>query len=81
MVGVDTSDGPIDTEHVVLTGGPEARRGRCARRVRVPAGGARHQVVVTAPVSAFDVHEVPMVFDLPPESIGGQAKPAACCGA
>jgi sarcosine oxidase subunit beta len=31
----------------------------------VPAGGARHQVVVTAPVAAFDVHEVPMVFDLP----------------
>ena len=65
VVGVDTSDGPIDTEHVVLTGGPQARR-RWARRrgARVPAGGARHQVVVTAPVSAFDVHEVPMVFDL-----------------
>ena len=48
VVGVDTSDGPIDTEHVVLTGGPklaEGRRdggrenscGRCAS----PGGGHR----------------------------------------
>ena len=65
MVGVDTSDGPIDTERVVLTGGPKLAEVGATAGARVPAGGARHQVVVTAPVTAFNVHEVPMVFDLP----------------
>src|SRR6478672_10216151 len=64
VVGVDTSDGPIDTDRVVLTGGPKLAEVGAAAGARVPAGGARHQVVVTAPVSAFDVHEVPMVFDI-----------------
>ena len=64
VVGVDTSDGPIDTEHVVLTGGPKLAKVGAAAGARIPAGGSRHQVVVTAPVSAFDVHEVPMVFDI-----------------
>ncbi|HEX3287077.1 MAG TPA: FAD-binding oxidoreductase [Mycobacterium sp.] len=64
VVGVDTSDGPIDTEHVVLTGGPKLGKVGATAGGRIPAGGSRHQVVVTAPVTAFDVHEVPMVFDL-----------------
>ena len=64
MVGVDTSDGPIDTEHVVLTGGPKLAEVGATAGARVPAGGTRHQVVVTAPVAAFDVHEVPMAFDV-----------------
>jgi sarcosine oxidase, subunit beta len=64
VVGVDTSDGPIDTEHVVLTGGPKLARVGATAGGRIPAGGSRHQVVVTAPVTAFDVHEVPMVFDV-----------------
>ena len=64
VVGVDTSDGPIDTEHVVLTGGPKLAKVGAAAGARIPAGGSRHQVVVTAPVSAFDVNEVPMVFDI-----------------
>ncbi len=64
VVGVDTSDGPIDTDHVVLTGGPKLGRVGATAGGRIPAGGSRHQVVVTAPVSAFDVHEVPMVFDV-----------------
>jgi sarcosine oxidase, subunit beta len=65
VVGVDTSAGPIDTEHVVLTGGPKLGKVGATAGGRIPAGGSRHQVVVTAPVTAFDVHEVPMVFDLP----------------
>src|SRR3954453_6219726 len=65
VAGVDTSDGPIDTEHVVLTGGPKLAEVGATAGSRVPAGGARHQVVVTAPVTAFNVHDVPMVFDLP----------------
>jgi len=64
VVGVDTSDGPIDTAHVVLTGGPKLGKVGATAGGRIPAGGSRHQVVVTAPVSAFDVHEVPMVFDI-----------------
>ena len=65
VVGVDTSDGPIDTDRVVLTGGPKLGKVGATAGGRIPAGGARHQVVVTAPVTAFDVHDVPMVFDLP----------------
>jgi sarcosine oxidase, subunit beta len=64
VVGVDTSEGPIDTERVVLTGGPKLGKVGATAGGRIPAAGTRHQVVVTAPVSAFDVHEVPMVFDI-----------------
>jgi sarcosine oxidase, subunit beta len=64
VVGVDTSDGPIDTEHVVLTGGPKLAKVGATAGARIPAGGSRHQVVVTAPVAAFNVDEVPMVFDI-----------------
>ena len=64
VVGVDTSAGPIDTERVVLTGGPQlAEVGRTAG-ARIPAGGTRHQVVVTAPLPGLDVDELPMVFDI-----------------
>lgn len=64
VVGVDTTAGPIDTERVVLTGGPQlAEVGRAAGG-RVHAGGTRHQVVVTAPLPAGNVHELPMVFDV-----------------
>ena len=65
VVGVDTSDGPIDTERVVLTGGPQARRGRrdggrenSGRRRPPPGGGHR------AACPALDVYELPMVFDI-----------------
>jgi sarcosine oxidase subunit beta len=64
VVGVETTAGPIDTERVLLTGGPTLRDvGRIAG-VRIPAGAVRHQVAVTAPDPAFDVERQPMVFDL-----------------
>ena len=63
VVGVDTSDGPIDTEHVVLTGGPQLAEVGSTAGGRIPAGGTRHQVVVTAPLP-LDVHQLPMVFDV-----------------
>ena len=51
--GVETTAGAIDTERVVLTGGPTlAAVGRAAGG-RIPAGGARHQVVVTGPHPDF----------------------------
>lgn len=64
VTGVDTSAGPIDTERVVLTGGPLLAEVGARAGGRIPAGGARHQVVVTAPLPSVDVHELPMVFDL-----------------
>jgi sarcosine oxidase subunit beta len=63
VVGVDTADGPIDTEHVVLTGGPQLAEVGLTAGGRIPAGGTRHQVVVTAPLP-LDVHQLPMVFDV-----------------
>ena len=64
VVGVDTSDGPIDTERVVLTGGPQLAEVGATAGGRIPAGGTRHQVVVTAPVPESDVYQLPMVFDV-----------------
>ena len=64
VVGVDTSDGPIDTERVVLTGGPQLAEVGATAGVRIPAGGTRHQVGVTAPLQEADVYQLPMVFDI-----------------
>jgi sarcosine oxidase subunit beta len=64
VTGVRTSAGEIATERVVLTGGPTiAAVGRTAG-VRIPAGGARHQVVVTEPHPALAADRLPMVFDV-----------------
>jgi sarcosine oxidase, subunit beta len=61
---VDTSQGPIDAGLVILTGGPKLGAvGRLAG-IRIPAGGARHQVAVTERHPALDPARVPMVFDL-----------------
>jgi sarcosine oxidase, subunit beta len=62
--GVDTSRGRIDAGLVVLTGGPKlAEVGRLAG-LRIPAGGARHQIAVTERHPDLDPARVPMVFDL-----------------
>jgi sarcosine oxidase subunit beta len=64
VVGVATSTGPIDTDRVILTGGPSLRQvGRLAG-VRIPAGAVRHTVAVLEPSPLFDVDRVPMVFDI-----------------
>ena len=64
VVGVETSAGSIETERVLLTGGPTLREvGRIAG-VRIPAGAVRHQIAVTESHPAFDVARQPMVFDL-----------------
>ena len=61
---VETSRGRIDAGLVVLTGGPKlAAVGRLAG-LRIPAGGARHQVAVTERHPDLDPARVPMVFDL-----------------
>jgi len=62
--GVDTSRGRIGAGLVVLTGGPKlAAVGRLAG-LRIPVGGARHQVAVTERHPELDPSRVPMVFDL-----------------
>src|SRR5258705_8480365 len=64
VVAVETSAGPIETERVILTGGPSLRRvGRLAG-VRIPAGAVRHTVCVLEPSAVFDVERMPMVFDI-----------------
>ena len=64
LTGVETSAGPIAAGSVVLTGGPKlAEVGRLAG-LRIPVGGARHQVAVTQPHPDLDPSRVPMVFDL-----------------
>jgi sarcosine oxidase subunit beta len=64
VVGVRSDGGTVATERVILTGGPTLQAvGRLAG-ARIPAGGARHQVVVSEPHDAFDVDRLPMVFDL-----------------
>jgi glycine/D-amino acid oxidase-like deaminating enzyme len=64
VIGVETANGTIATERVILTGGPTLRTvGRIAG-VRIPAGAVRHQVVVGEPHEAFEVERLPMVFDV-----------------
>jgi sarcosine oxidase subunit beta len=64
VVGVDTANGAIATERVVLTGGPKLAAVGARAGGRIHAGGTRHQVVVTAASADLDIHDVPMVFDV-----------------
>jgi sarcosine oxidase, subunit beta len=63
FVGVDTSGGPIDTDRLILTGGPGLRAVGRAAGVRIWAGAARHTVAITEPHPAF-AEAQPMVFDI-----------------
>jgi sarcosine oxidase, subunit beta len=64
VTGVETDVGMIETERVILTGGPTLRSvGRLAG-VRIPVGAARHTVAVLEPEPAFAVERMPMVFDI-----------------
>ena len=64
VVGVETSDGVIETERVLLTGGPSLRAVGALAGLRIPAGAARHTVAVLEPHDAFAVERMPMVFDI-----------------
>jgi sarcosine oxidase subunit beta len=64
VVGVDTTQGPIDTGRVVLTGGPKLAAVGARAGGRIHAGGTRHQVVVTAAPTELDIRDVPMAFDV-----------------
>lgn len=64
VVGVETDAGVIETERVILTGGPSLRAVGRRAGVRIPVGAARHTVAVLEPHPAFDVPRMPMVFDI-----------------
>jgi len=64
LIGVETTSGPIETECLLLTGGPSLRSVGELAGVRIPAGAARHTVAVLEPHEAFAVERMPMVFDL-----------------
>ena len=64
VVGVDTDRGPIETERLLLTGGPSLRAVGGLAGVRIPAGAARHTVAVLGPHDAFAVERMAMVFDI-----------------
>jgi len=64
VTGVRTSRGDIATERVVLTGGPQLADVGRAAGVRIPAGGTRHQVVVTEAHPDLEADRLPMVFDV-----------------
>ena len=63
VIGVETSDGAIATERVLLTGGPTLREVGALVGARFFVGAVRHQVAVTEPHEAFDVERQPMVFE------------------
>jgi sarcosine oxidase subunit beta len=60
---VRTSHGQVSAGLVILTGGPRLADVGSLAGVKVPAGGVRHQVVVTEQHPAFA--GTPMVFDVP----------------
>jgi sarcosine oxidase subunit beta len=60
---VETPDGSIATERVLLTGGPKLRAVGDLVGARFFVGAVRHQVAVTEPHEAFDVDRLPMVFE------------------
>ncbi len=64
VVAVETEAGIIETERVLLTGGPSLRAVGRFVGVRIPVGAARHTVAVLEPHPAFAVESMPMVFDI-----------------
>jgi sarcosine oxidase subunit beta len=64
VTAVETSAGTIATGRVIVTGGPTLQAVGKLIGVRIPTGGARHQVAVTEPHKAFQVDRQPMIFDL-----------------
>lgn len=63
VTAVETDAGPIETDRVLLTGGPGLGAVGQAAGVRIPVGAARHTVDVLEPNTAF-AQSQPMVFDL-----------------
>lgn len=63
LTGVETPDGTIAAERLLLTGGPTLRGVGRLVGARFFVGAVRHQVAVTEPHEAFEVERQPMVFE------------------
>jgi sarcosine oxidase subunit beta len=64
VVAVQTQQGRIETDRVILTGGPQLRDVGGLVGLSIPAGAVRHQVAVTEPHQLFQGERRPMAFDL-----------------
>ncbi|MDP9219445.1 MAG: FAD-binding oxidoreductase, partial [Actinomycetota bacterium] len=64
VTGVQTTAGLIETDRVVITGGPELRAVGELLGARIPSAGVRHQVVITEPHPEVAPDRLPMVFDV-----------------
>ena len=64
VTAVVTDQGRIETQRVILTGGPQLSEVGAVIGVPIPAGAVRHQVAVTEPHPAFQVDRQAMAFDL-----------------
>ena len=62
--GVMTSEGVIEADRVILTGGPTLHEVGELAGARIPAGAVRHQVAVSEPHEAFQVERQAMGFDV-----------------
>ena len=63
VTAIETDAGVIETERVLLTGGPSLRAVGERAGLRIPVGAARHTVAVLEPHEAV-AEPHPMVFDL-----------------
>ena len=64
VTGVGTDAGFIETERVLLTGGPSLAAVGQAAGITIAAGAIRHTVAILEPHHAFDGGPQPMVFDI-----------------
>ena len=64
VVAVETDAGVIETDRVLLTGGPSLRSVGSLAGLRIAAGATRHTVAVLEPHPAFAIERMPMVFDI-----------------
>ena len=80
VVGVDTSEGPIATGRVVLTGGPQLAAVGARAGARIPAGGpgTRSSSPSRSPTSTST--RLPMVFDVTSGIYWRPGEAGGCCG-
>jgi sarcosine oxidase subunit beta len=64
VTGVQTTAGLLETDRVVITGGPQLGAIGELLGARIPSAGVRHQVVITEPHAEVAPDRLPMVFDV-----------------
>jgi sarcosine oxidase subunit beta len=64
VTGVQTTAGLLETDRVLITGGPQLGAVGELLGARIPSAGVRHQVVITEPHAEVVPNRLPMVFDV-----------------